>query len=161
MRYFYTPFIFVHAEVRQVRIIFSKFRVSCGHSPTARSATNKYLPQFLGQRYSVARTNNEATKGKDGVELVEAKPWTDPETGITGYYTRKIYHLDGYLPGWVRAIIPGSATKLYEESWDAFPKSKVRAFYQGSFSTSFFFRLVTALFARKGAEMIPGLVIEI
>eukprot|EP01122_Echinamoeba_exundans_P013900 TRINITY_DN6156_c0_g1_i2.p1 TRINITY_DN6156_c0_g1~~TRINITY_DN6156_c0_g1_i2.p1 ORF type:complete len:385 (-),score=103.69 TRINITY_DN6156_c0_g1_i2:15-1169(-) len=77
-----------------------------------------------GQRYSVARTNNEATKGKDGIELVEAKPWTDPTTGVQGYYTRKIYHLEGYLPGWIRAIMPSSATKLHEESWDAFPKSK-------------------------------------
>lgn len=79
---------------------------------------------ILGGRYSVARANKEVTKGKDGIELLESNSYVDEKTGREGHYTRKIYHLDGYLPGWIKLILPSSATKLYEESWDTFPTAR-------------------------------------
>jgi len=78
----------------------------------------------LAQRYSTARASKEATTGKDGVEVVESKPYTDEKTGAEGLYTYKIYHLEGYVPAWLRTIIPSSALELHEKSWDRYPYCK-------------------------------------
>jgi len=72
----------------------------------------------LGQRYSTAKTCKETTKGKDGIEILESKSYTDPKTGVEGLYTLKIYHLGGYLSDWVRKLMPDSALQLHEECWD-------------------------------------------
>jgi len=77
----------------------------------------------IGQRYSVARTSNENTTGGQGVELLESQPYTD-EAGNNGFYTRKIYHLASYIPGWMRSIVPSSALKLEEKAWDVYPYCK-------------------------------------
>jgi hypothetical protein len=78
----------------------------------------------LAQRYCTARASKEATTGKDGVEVVESKPYTDEKTGAQGLYTYKVYHLEGYVPAWLRAIIPASALELHEKSWDRYPYCK-------------------------------------
>jgi len=77
-----------------------------------------------GQRYSTARLSNEATTGKEGIELKENTPWTDPNTGATGQYTFKIYHLGHYVPKWLRKVIPASALILEERAWDCYPHCK-------------------------------------
>jgi len=77
-----------------------------------------------GARYSVARLNAEVTTGKEGIELVESKDYVDEKTGVSGRYTKKVYHLESRVPGWVKLLAPASALKLDEESWDAFPSSK-------------------------------------
>jgi len=78
----------------------------------------------LAQRYCTARASKEVTSGKDGVEVLETHTYTDEKTGDTGLYTYKIYHLEGYVPGWLRAIIPSSALELHEKSWDRYPYCK-------------------------------------
>lgn len=77
-----------------------------------------------GARYSVARINNEVTTGAEGIELVESKEYVDEKTGLPGRYTKKVYHLESRVPGWVKLLAPSSALKLDEESWDAFPYCK-------------------------------------
>lgn len=72
----------------------------------------------------MARLNAEVTTGKEGIELVESKDYVDEKTGVTGRYTKKVYHLESRVPGWVKLLAPSSALKLDEESWDAFPSSK-------------------------------------
>jgi len=79
----------------------------------------------LGQRYSAARVSKEATTGKDGVEVLETTNYVDETTGETGLYTFKVYYLDGYVPGWLRPLLPASAMQLHEKAWDRFPFAKL------------------------------------
>jgi hypothetical protein len=72
----------------------------------------------------VARLNSEVTTGAEGIELVETKDYVDEKTGLPGRYTKKVYHLESKVPGWVKLLAPASALKLDEESWDAFPSCK-------------------------------------
>lgn len=68
--------------------------------------------------------NSEVTTNAEGIELVESKDYVDEKTGAAGRYTRKVYHLESRVPGWVKLLAPSSALKLDEESWDAFPNCK-------------------------------------
>jgi len=77
-----------------------------------------------GQRYSTARLSNESTTGKEGIELKESSPYTDPNTGATGVYTFKLYHLGHYVPKWLRKVIPANALILEERAWDCYPHCK-------------------------------------
>lgn len=56
--------------------------------------------------------------------MVESKDYVDEKTGVPGRYTKKVYHLESRVPGWVKLLAPSSALKLDEESWDAFPNCK-------------------------------------
>jgi len=78
----------------------------------------------LAQRYCTARASREATTGKDGVELVETKEFIDEKTGDKGLYTYKIYHLESYVPAWMRPLLPASALQLHEKAWDRYPYCK-------------------------------------
>lgn len=49
------------------------------------------------------------------MEVLESKPYIDEATGEKGIYSRKIYHLDGYLPSWLRTLAPSSALQIHEE----------------------------------------------
>eukprot|EP01119_Soliformovum_irregulare_P002478 TRINITY_DN12729_c0_g1_i1.p1 TRINITY_DN12729_c0_g1~~TRINITY_DN12729_c0_g1_i1.p1 ORF type:complete len:296 (-),score=83.80 TRINITY_DN12729_c0_g1_i1:192-1079(-) len=90
-------------------VLITEYRIPCPYT----------LADYrLGQRYSNAKTCKESTKGKDGIEILETKPYTDPVTGEEGIYTLKIYHLGGYLSDWVRKLMPESALQLREECWD-------------------------------------------
>jgi len=76
----------------------------------------------VGQLYSVAKTSSQETSNGEGVEVLKNEPFTD-STG-SGQYTEKIYHVGSRLPGWVKAFIPGSALKLEEKAWNAYPYCK-------------------------------------
>jgi len=77
-----------------------------------------------GQKYSVARTSKEITTGANGIEVLKVEQYKDEKTGKMGIYTYKIYHLEAYFPGWIKAILPKAALLLYEEAWDCFPHCK-------------------------------------
>ena len=72
----------------------------------------------------MARINHEVTTGQEGIELLESRDYVDEKTGAPGRYTKKVYHLESRVPGWVKLLAPSSALKLDEESWDAFPSCK-------------------------------------
>jgi len=76
----------------------------------------------VGQLYSVAKTSSQETSNGEGVEVLKNEPFTDASG--TGQYTEKIYHVGSRLPGWVKAFIPGSALKLEEKAWNAYPYCK-------------------------------------
>jgi hypothetical protein len=70
--------------------------IACFAAPTSISCTNgSYASPPAGQRYSVAKTNNQVTKGKDGIELIKDEEYIDPKSGVKGRFTKKIYHLGG------------------------------------------------------------------
>merc|ERR1712100_828657 len=75
-----------------------------------------------GQLYAVAKASNQETEGDSGVEVLVNEPYEKGE--YTGQYTKKIYHLGSKIPGWLAAIAPASALKLFEESWNGFPHIK-------------------------------------
>jgi len=76
----------------------------------------------VGQLFSVAKLSSQETSNGEGVEVLKNEPYSDA-TG-TGQYTEKIYHVGSRLPGWVKAFIPGSALKLEEKAWNAYPYCK-------------------------------------
>jgi len=76
----------------------------------------------VGQLYSVAKRSEKETSNGEGVEVVKNEPYEN-ETS-KGQYTEKIYHLGSRLPGWVKAFIPGTALKLEEKAWNAYPYCK-------------------------------------
>jgi len=76
----------------------------------------------VGQLYSVAKKSEQETSNGEGVEVIKNEPYEN-ETG-KGQYTEKIYHLGSRLPGWVKAFIPGTALKLEEKAWNAYPYCK-------------------------------------
>ncbi|EPZ32386.1 Bet v1-like protein [Rozella allomycis CSF55] len=57
--------------------------------------------------------------GDSGVEILENKPYDDPELG-KGQYTHKIYHLGRFLA----MIAPASALRLDEQAWNGYPHCK-------------------------------------
>lgn len=81
-----------------------------------------------GQRFSVAKASLNETGGGQGVEIIQSEPFESdtvfPGNSVQGTYTRKIYHLKGKSPWFLRALMPSSAFHLHEESWNAFPFMK-------------------------------------
>jgi len=77
----------------------------------------------VGQLYSVAKSSSQETSNGEGVEVLKNEPFKN-EDGLEGQYTEKIYHVGSRLPGWVKAFIPGSALRLEEKAWNAYPYCK-------------------------------------
>jgi len=75
-----------------------------------------------GQLYSVARASKAETSNGEGVEVLVNEPYKNEQS--EGQYTEKIYHVGSKLPGWVKAFLPGSALKLEEKAWNAYPYCK-------------------------------------
>jgi len=77
-----------------------------------------------GQIYSVAKASAKISEEEpdSGITLVKNEPFEN-EHG-KGDYTERIYYLGSRVPGWVSAVLPSSALKLYECSWNAFPYCK-------------------------------------
>lgn len=78
----------------------------------------------IGQLYSVAKSSSQETSNGEGVEVIKNEPFKNEQDGLEGQYTEKIYHVGSRLPGWIKAFIPGSALKLEEKAWNAYPYCK-------------------------------------
>jgi hypothetical protein len=78
----------------------------------------------IGQLYSVAKSSSQETSNGEGVEVLKNEPFKNEQDGLEGQYTEKIYHVGSRLPGWIKAFIPGSALKLEEKAWNAYPYCK-------------------------------------
>lgn len=72
--------------------------------------------------YMVAKASKAKTKGSDGVEVLRNEPYHN-EKGH-GQYTLKHLHLGGYLPGFIRKIMPASMLLVIEEAWNGYPYCK-------------------------------------
>lgn len=103
----------------------------------------------VGQLFSVAKTSSQETSNGEGVEVIKNEPYEN-ETG-KGQYTEKIYHVGSRLPGWVKAFIPGSALKLEEKAWNAYPycKTVLKSPFMGD---SFTFTIESRHFNDEGKQ---------
>lgn len=91
----------------------------------------------VGQLYCVAEASKNETGGGDGVEVLINEPF-DNEHG-QGQYTEKIYHLQGKVPRFIRAIAPKGSLLVYEKAWNSFPYIKTvitNGYMQDSFHLS-------------------------
>ncbi|XP_041457036.1 protein retinal degeneration B-like [Lytechinus variegatus] len=80
----------------------------------------------IAQLYMIQKKSRQESKGAgSGVEILINQPYEDGPGG-TGQYTHKVYHIGSHLPGWFRAILPKTALRVEEESWNAYPYTKTR-----------------------------------
>ncbi|KAK6935993.1 Phosphatidylinositol transfer protein [Dillenia turbinata] len=77
----------------------------------------------VAQRFMVAKMQQKHTKGNEGVEVLENRPYED-ETFGKGQYTSKIYRLQSKVPPWLTTFAPADALTIEEEAWNAYPKCK-------------------------------------
>jgi len=103
----------------------------------------------IGQLYSVAKSSSQETSNGEGVEVLKNEPFRN-EDG-EGQYTEKIYHVGSRLPGWVKAITPGSALKLEEKAWNAYPYCKT-VLKNGFMGDSFTFTIESRHFSDDGKQ---------
>lgn len=69
-----------------------------------------------------ARASADETGHGEGITVVKNEPYDDANG--KGQYTEKIIHLGNRLPGWLRALMPGSLLQLKERAWNAFPYTR-------------------------------------
>eukprot|EP00286_Rhodomonas_abbreviata_P008338 CAMPEP_0181319650 /NCGR_PEP_ID=MMETSP1101-20121128/17691_1 /TAXON_ID=46948 /ORGANISM="Rhodomonas abbreviata, Strain Caron Lab Isolate" /LENGTH=282 /DNA_ID=CAMNT_0023427277 /DNA_START=71 /DNA_END=919 /DNA_ORIENTATION=- len=93
--------------------IVKEFRICC---PTSVEEYRR------GQRYTTAKISKmEVQEGNGaGVEILENRPVEHPEWGA-GQYTRKYFHIQKRVPGWLRPFLPKSSNAIHEESWNCYP----------------------------------------
>ena len=64
----------------------------------------------VGMLYGVAQASLEETGGGEGVEVLNNEPYTNHPLlngkFTEGQYTKKIYHLENKVPGWIKSIAP-------------------------------------------------------
>uniref|UniRef100_A0A5S6QLR7 DDHD domain-containing protein n=1 Tax=Trichuris muris TaxID=70415 RepID=A0A5S6QLR7_TRIMR len=104
----------------------------------------------IAQLYMIQRKSQEETKGANsGVEIIVNEPYHHAD-GSSGQYTFKIYHVEGHLPAWFRSILPDSAMRIVEESWNAYPYTKTR--FSCPFIDKFFLEVETKYFDDAGCQ---------
>ncbi|XP_063677460.1 membrane-associated phosphatidylinositol transfer protein 2-like isoform X2 [Bolinopsis microptera] len=100
----------------------------------------------IAQLYMIQRKSKEESQGRNsGIEIVENKPYTDGPGG-EGQYTKKIYHIAGHVPQYIKNVIPKSARSLHEEAWNAYPYARTK------FSCEFVPRFVLDIESRYVAD---------
>lgn len=88
----------------------------------------------INQRFMVVKMSEEHTGDGEGIEIVEMHDYDnlDGHMGVSdvsgqeiprtkGVYCKKIWHLASRVPGYVKALLPGTMLKVIEESWNAYP----------------------------------------
>jgi len=96
------------------------------------------LEEFrIGQRYCTVEATKKTARDGEGVETLENKPYTDPETGATGQYTHKIYKLYSKIPYVMQKLFSPESATFHEESYNSFPYTKTTitnpAYMKGGF----------------------------
>jgi len=78
----------------------------------------------IGQLYTIAKKSKlESVDSKNGVKINVNEPYSNGPGGC-GQYTNKTYYMTNRIPEWMKRLLPDSAVKLKEESWNAYPYSK-------------------------------------
>jgi hypothetical protein len=84
------------------------------------------LIKIFNQHSPFQRKSKEESQGRNsGIEIVENKPYSDGPGG-QGQYTKKIYHIAGHVPQYIKNVIPKSARSLHEEAWNAYPYARTK-----------------------------------
>uniref|UniRef100_A0A6Q2WXQ0 DDHD domain-containing protein n=1 Tax=Esox lucius TaxID=8010 RepID=A0A6Q2WXQ0_ESOLU len=80
----------------------------------------------IAQLYMIQKKSREESCGEgSGVEILENRPYVDGPGG-SGQYTHKVYHIGKHIPSWFCSILPQSALRVEEESWNAYPYTRTR-----------------------------------
>ncbi|XP_071789761.1 membrane-associated phosphatidylinositol transfer protein 1-like isoform X2 [Asterias amurensis] len=104
----------------------------------------------IAQLYMIQKKSRQESSGAgSGVEILINRPYEDGPGG-TGQYTHKVYHIGSHLPGWFRAILPKTALRVEEESWNAYPYTKTR--YTCPFVEKFSVEVETKYFPDAGHQ---------
>ncbi|XP_022102141.1 membrane-associated phosphatidylinositol transfer protein 1-like isoform X2 [Acanthaster planci] len=104
----------------------------------------------IAQLYMIQKKSRQESSGAgSGVEILINQPYEDGPGG-RGQYTHKVYHIGSHLPGWFRAILPKTALRVEEESWNAYPYTKTR--YTCPFVEKFSVEVETKYFPDAGHQ---------
>lgn len=79
----------------------------------------------IGMMYMIARATTEELRRGDGrraVELLTLEKYTENDHGLEpGIYSEKVFHIENFLPRFLRPFVPSSKAKLIEKAWAAYP----------------------------------------
>ncbi|XP_065202321.1 protein retinal degeneration B isoform X2 [Planococcus citri] len=96
----------------------------------------------IAQLYMIAKISRDETKDAgSGVQILINEPYENGPEGTNGQYTKKIYYVREYLPGWIKSLLPKSSLNVEEEAWNAYPYTKTR--YTSPFIEKFFIEIDT------------------
>ncbi|XVE59766.1 hypothetical protein DITRI_Ditri05aG0073500 [Diplodiscus trichospermus] len=116
----------------------------------------------IAQMYMVMKMQQQSTKGAEGVEVLENRPFQDDLFG-KGQYTSKVYRLQSKAPAWLATVAPKDALIMQEEAWNAYPRCKTvcthrLTFLQCPYFTKFCLTIETVHRADNGtSENVHGL----
>ena len=74
------------------------------------------------QLWSVAEASKNETGGGEGIEVLNNEPYEKNQE--KGQYTKKIYHLQSRVPGFIQVLAPKGSLEFVEEAWNAYPYIK-------------------------------------
>ncbi|XKL68542.1 hypothetical protein PGB90_004033 [Kerria lacca] len=96
----------------------------------------------IAQLYMIAKISRDETKDAgSGIQILINEPYKNGPEGTNGQYTKKIYYVREYLPGWIKSLLPKSSLNVEEEAWNAYPYTKTR--YTSPFIEKFFIEIDT------------------
>lgn len=79
----------------------------------------------IGMMYMIARATAEELRRGDGsgaVELVTLEKYSENAYGLKpGIYSEKVFHIEKFLPRFLRPFVPTSKAKLIEKAWVSYP----------------------------------------
>merc|ERR1712189_36043 len=73
----------------------------------------------IGQLYMIAKHSHEQSQKGAGVEVIENRPYEDPEHG-KGQFTEKRIYIGSKLPYWIKKMVPKSFY-VTEKAWNYYP----------------------------------------
>jgi hypothetical protein len=78
----------------------------------------------IAQLYTAAKFSKENTakETREGVEIVENKPFEDGER--KGQYTKKVIRMGSHIPDWIKSWVPANLLAIEEEAWNSYPNCK-------------------------------------
>lgn len=96
----------------------------------------------VGMLYMIARASEEEARragGRGAVEVVRNEMYTHNDHGLdAGVYTEKIYHMERFVPKFVRALVPSTKCKVIEKSWVSYPQRCITLYYCPYFGRDWF-----------------------
>jgi len=93
----------------------------------------------IGQLYMIAKHSHEQSQKGEGVEVIENRPYEDPEHG-KGQFTEKRIYIGSKLPYWIKKMVPKSFY-VTEKAWNYYPFTITE--YSCSFMASFSVNILT------------------
>jgi hypothetical protein len=78
----------------------------------------------IGSLYLTAKSSKGYSKDGEGIEVVSNEPFESKELG-KGQYTKKIFHLSGLIPSWIKYLFNSlRGLSVVEEAWNCYPYCK-------------------------------------